>query len=110
MERVLPPRKDRLTPLALPPVRSAEDAATAVGAVLTAVAEGRISVGEASAAVELVETCRRMLVPERPEPRPSPLINIAFVNAGESRLPALAAGPASADLGQSVAEHRALRP
>jgi hypothetical protein len=92
MERVLPPRKDRVTPLALPPVRSADDAATAVSAVLTAVAEGRISVGEAGAAVELIETCRWMLAPERPEPRASPLINIAFVNAGESRPPALLRG------------------
>ena len=81
MERLVPPRKDRSTPIALPAVENATDAAKAISAVLAAVAEGRITVSEAGAIVDLIEACRRATAPEAPPP---PAIRIEFVQAREA--------------------------
>src|SRR6516165_11199216 len=49
IERLVPPRKDRLIEFAVPTITSAHDAAKAISAVLAAVAEGRITPAEAAA-------------------------------------------------------------
>jgi phytoene/squalene synthetase len=60
MERLVPPRKDRLVTFALPPrSRTAADAAEAISAVLAAVADGVTTPSEAAAVTSLIEAqCR----------------------------------------------------
>src|SRR5689334_15457300 len=48
LERLLPPRRERLVGLRLRPIKCATDAATAGSAIIAAVACGDLSVGEAS--------------------------------------------------------------
>ena len=80
LERLLPPRKDRAFALPLPTVKTCDDAREAVNAVLLAVSEGRITLGEASAAIELIEACKRAIGPEAaPPPKPiERLVRISF--------------------------------
>jgi Family of unknown function (DUF5681) len=59
LERLLPPRKERAIAFELPALASVEDAARAFGALLAAVAEGRITPSEASALAGLIEAQRR---------------------------------------------------
>jgi hypothetical protein len=49
LERLVPPRKDRSITFELPPVVTVDNAAAALGAVLVAVADGRITPSEALA-------------------------------------------------------------
>lgn len=59
LERIAPPRKDAPVTFDLPAVASAEDASTAMSALLAAVAAGDITPTEATAVAGLVETWRR---------------------------------------------------
>jgi len=61
MERLMPPRKDRAITFPLPDVISAADAAQAIGAVIAALAEGRITPSEAVTVAGLLEGCRRAI-------------------------------------------------
>jgi hypothetical protein len=61
LERILPPRRDAAAPFDLPPMESAQDAASAAGAVLAAVAAGDLTPGEGTAVMGLVEQFRRAL-------------------------------------------------
>jgi len=79
LERLVPPRKDRAISLDLPAIKSADDAARAVSAVLAAVGEGRITPSEAGEVMALIETCRNSIAPEPRAERP---IRISFVSAG----------------------------
>ena len=83
LERLLPPRKDRALSLDLPAIRSAEDAARAVGAVLSAVGEGRITPSEAGQVMGLIEACRKNVAPEQP---PTPVFQVSFVSPGGPRI------------------------
>jgi hypothetical protein len=58
LERLVPPRKDRPISLDLPAIKSADDAAEAVGAVLAAVCEGRITPSEAGEVMSLIDAGR----------------------------------------------------
>jgi hypothetical protein len=69
MERVVPPRKDRPIAFELPPVLTTEDARVGGAAVLTAVAQGRITPSEAQ--------CRTL--PQNPSENPSAMIQVNFV-------------------------------
>ncbi len=55
MERILPPRKDRLVQFDMPSLESAPDAQGALPALIRAVSEGRITPNEAGTILELVE-------------------------------------------------------
>ena len=83
LKRVVPPRKDRAIALDLPAVVRADDAVQAIGAVLTAVAEGRITPSEAVALAGLIEAQRRAFGSEVAQPA-TPQLNISFVSP-ESR-------------------------
>lgn len=61
LERIAPPRKDAPVTFALPPMKSAADAAHAAGAVLDAAAGGELTPSEAAQIMALVETFRRTL-------------------------------------------------
>ena len=61
MDRILPPRKERPVSFKVPPLKSAEDAAAAMAAITSAMAEGELSLGEAEAASALVERFVRTL-------------------------------------------------
>lgn len=54
MERILPPRKDRPVNFTLPEITSASDAATALAAVVAAVADGDITPAEAGEVARLL--------------------------------------------------------
>lgn len=60
-ERIAPPRKDSPVALALPAVTTAADAATALAAVVAAVAEGDLTPCEGAAVAGLLETYRKTL-------------------------------------------------
>ena len=79
MERLVPPRKDRAIRLDLPPIQTDDDLKGAVGAVLSAVADGVITPSEAGEVVALIEKCRRNAVPYSAA---SSAISVAFVSAG----------------------------
>jgi hypothetical protein len=79
LDRVVPVRRDRRVSFTLPPLKSPEDIATAMDAILEAVASGEISPGEAvdisklietrMKAIELVELEQRISLLERPPAR-----------------------------------------
>jgi hypothetical protein len=55
LERILPPRKDRPVPFALPPLETAADAVKATASLVEAVATGALTPGEAGELSKLVE-------------------------------------------------------
>jgi hypothetical protein len=55
LDRILPPRRERPTTFALPELRSAADAGSAMAAILAAVASGNTCVAEASELAKLVD-------------------------------------------------------
>jgi hypothetical protein len=69
LERLVPPRKDRPISLDLLAIKSGDDAAKAVGAVLAAVGEGRITPSEAGEVMALIEACRKNVAPDPPAAR-----------------------------------------
>jgi hypothetical protein len=56
LDRILPSRKDRPITLEMPPIAAIEDAPRAMAAIAAAVAQGQITVSEASDVSRLVET------------------------------------------------------
>ena len=81
LERLMPPRKDRAISLDLPAIASADDAAKAVGVVLAAVGEGRITPSEAGEVMGLIDVCRKNAAPEA---QPAPILRITFVSPREA--------------------------
>ncbi len=67
LERLLPPRKDRLVAFDLPTLQNAEDAAKASAAILRAVADGEITPGEAGQLAKLVENFVRTIEMQKQE-------------------------------------------
>jgi hypothetical protein len=61
VDRLLPPRRDRLVTFALPRIGTAKDACAASAAILAACANGELSLGEAAELMDLVATHVRML-------------------------------------------------
>jgi Family of unknown function (DUF5681) len=55
LERIIPPRKDRPVPFALPKLESAADAVAAFSALTNAVASGDLTPGEAAELTKVVE-------------------------------------------------------
>ena len=55
LDRVLPPRKDRPVAFEIPPITTIEDAPKVMAAVTAAVAQGGLTVREASDVAQLVE-------------------------------------------------------
>ena len=60
-DRLLPPRKERAIELPLPRVTDAQSVSAALAAVVTAVAEGRITPGEAECLARVLETQTRVV-------------------------------------------------
>ena len=56
LDRILAPRRQRAAPFALPPIRSAADLAATLHSILSAVAEGRLTTGEACELSHVVQT------------------------------------------------------
>jgi hypothetical protein len=56
LERIMPVRRDRATPFALPELRTAGDAVKASAALLKAVANGELSTDQAAALGKLIES------------------------------------------------------
>lgn len=81
LERIAPPRKDAPATFALPPMKSAADAAHAAGAVLDAVAGGELTPSEGAHVMALVETFRRALETSELERR------VAALEGGENGKP-----------------------
>ncbi len=79
LERILPPRKERPVPVRLPMIQSEADAARALNEVLGAVSRGVITIQEAAALTELVETCQRAVSKQQAPPSLPPVVNIQFV-------------------------------
>jgi Family of unknown function (DUF5681) len=61
LDRLLPPRKDRPVPFAMPAIEAAADAAKATGAIMAAVASGELAPAEASEIARLVEVYGKTL-------------------------------------------------
>ena len=61
LDRIAPPRKDSPAQFPLPRISSAQDAAQAAGAVLTAVADGELTPIEGAQVMGLVDSFRRVL-------------------------------------------------
>lgn len=61
LERIAPPRRDAPVTFALPPMKTAQDAATAAASVLASVADGEMTPAEGAHVMALVETYRRTL-------------------------------------------------
>ena len=69
LERVLPPRRDRPISLALPVIETAEDATKASAAIVSGVAHGDITPGEASELSKVIESHVRVLEANKFEER-----------------------------------------
>lgn len=61
LERLLPPAKERPVVISLPDVRTAEGAADAQAAILSAVAKGELLPGEGTTLASIVESRRRAI-------------------------------------------------
>ena len=61
MDRLCPARKDSPVLFEVPPMESAGDAVSVMGAVMSALASGEISPSEAQAVAGIVETYRRTI-------------------------------------------------
>jgi len=61
LDRILPARRERLLQFELPPLRSASDAPRAIAAIAEAVAQGEITLTEATELGKLVETFVRAI-------------------------------------------------
>lgn len=61
LDRIAPPRKERALTFALPPLKTAADAAIAMAAITAAVAEGELTLGEAESAAKLVDAFARAI-------------------------------------------------
>jgi hypothetical protein len=61
LDRLVPPRKDRPVLFELPPLTSASDAPPAMAAIVSAVAAGHLTAGEASDLAGLVERFARTI-------------------------------------------------
>lgn len=61
LDRILPVRKDRPTPFALPPIQSAKDLPSAMAAIAQAVAESELTLSEAAEASRLIEHYARAI-------------------------------------------------
>jgi hypothetical protein len=55
LDRILPPRKERLVAFEIPPITTIEDVPNVMAAVTAAVAQGELTVSEASDFVRLVD-------------------------------------------------------
>lgn len=73
LERIAPARKDAPVTFEMPEMKSAADAAAAVGAILESVAAGHLSPDEARSIAPLIETFRKTLETEDLERRISEL-------------------------------------
>ena|ERR1043166_773620 len=69
LDRIFPPPRERLIQFELPQLRSAADAASAMGAITEAVAAGEITVGEAVEVAKLIDIFVRTLEAENLERR-----------------------------------------
>lgn len=58
LERIAPTAKERIVAFELPAITTAEDAVTAIGAVIRAVADGALAPGEAANMTALIERWR----------------------------------------------------
>ncbi|SFJ72425.1 hypothetical protein SAMN04487925_110227 [Bradyrhizobium sp. cf659] len=56
LDRILPPRKDRPVTFTLPEIKSAQDAAAVVSAVLAAVASGELTPSDAAEIGKLIDS------------------------------------------------------
>ena len=61
LDRIAPPRKDSPVQFALPPMKTASDAARAAAAVLQAVSDGELTPLEAAQIMGLIDAFRRVL-------------------------------------------------
>jgi hypothetical protein len=61
LDRIAPPRRERRVQFALPPMRSAVDAAVAMAAIVAGVAAAELTLGEGAEAARLVEAFVRAL-------------------------------------------------
>ena len=61
LERIVPPRKERLSPFTLPELKTAADAMTASAALIQAVAAGELTTGQAAELGKLVEAFVRAI-------------------------------------------------
>src|SRR4051812_6675783 len=64
LERISSPRKERLIELSLPPITEARHASAALTSILSAVAEGRVTPGEAESLARTVEIHTRIIETE----------------------------------------------
>ncbi len=87
MERIIPPRKDRLVQFDMPSLEGAPGPEGAIPALLQAVSEGRITPNEAGTILGLIE--RRDQSGEQGEKPGASVLQVAFVG-GENRLRELA--------------------
>ena len=69
LERIVPPRKDGPIEFDLPAMKTADDAARAMGAIVEAVSSGSLTPSEGAAVAGLVEAFRRTLETEELERR-----------------------------------------
>jgi hypothetical protein len=69
LSRVWPARRGRPTPLPLPSVRTAEDTAQALAAVVAAISDGTLTPEEAAAVAGVLETHRKAIETQQLEQR-----------------------------------------
>jgi Family of unknown function (DUF5681) len=62
LDRLLAPRRERPVRFTLPPINAGADASKAIAALISAVAHGELSPGEAASLVQMVEAHSRVLL------------------------------------------------
>jgi len=85
LERLLPPRKERLIDVQLPDVKTAGDASAALSSFLTAVGKGQLTPGEGETLAVIVESHKRAIQAEDWERRLAELEKAAQKEHGGQR-------------------------
>lgn len=62
LDRLLPPRRERLVRFSLPPISAGADASQATTALISAVAHGELAPGEVASLVQIVEAHTQVLL------------------------------------------------
>jgi hypothetical protein len=84
IERIVPTRRERPLSFTMPAIASAGDTTSAINGVLGSLAQGLVTLSEATHAIELIERCGRLIEQAAPAVTQSQGYAIQFVTVAEA--------------------------
>jgi Family of unknown function (DUF5681) len=106
LERLVPPRKERLIQLDLPPIQTAQDVSNAMEMIFSAMGDGQITPGEGETMVNMLTARTNVLRAEEFEERLKKVERIVSTEPEDSSTAAIASERRSEPTAESRIEHR----